>query len=406
MFKRSFLILAVASAAAAGLAPRAHAGVKVWEDGDKWVELGGRLQMQYLYITEDPREGEGGSESTIFFRRLRPYIAGSVTKNWWGKFQWDMGKSLDGDEVAVKDAYMQYIGFKNHVIFIGNSKTVFSREFLASSKRQQTVERWFVGQHNFGSPDRMLGFRVDGHSSNKKFEYKFNIGGENFDPDNRRMDFDTPANDTGDWTMGYVGAGRLSYYPLGAIKRDQGDFDRGSFKYAIEGAAFYWTESDNRADYTDIDENGNRICNSSSKCDLDNATGWELSGGVRGRGLSVDLEYNEIAGELQARSFSDDEGNLIPLNSGMYINGETTIKKWQLEGGYMLPNIPIELVYKRDSMDADGYETAWYANDFGLNYFFNKHKAKVQFVFRDESNVNGADGDNRQQVIMQWQFVF
>ena len=142
------------------------------------------------------REGEDESQSTIFFRRLATlYFAGSVTKNWLGKVQFDLGKSLDGDEVAVKDAYMQYTGFKNLKIFIGSSKTVFSREFLASSKRQQTVERWFVGQHNFGSPDRMLGFRVDGNTDNKKFEYKLNVGGQSFDPDNRRMDFDNPAND-------------------------------------------------------------------------------------------------------------------------------------------------------------------------------------------------------------------
>ena len=188
----------------------------------------------------------------------------------------------------------------------------------------------------------------------------------------------------------------MTFYPLDPIKRDQGDFSRGSFNFALEAAAFYWTQNDNRTTYTDEDENGNQICNNESKCDLENATGWELSGGVRGHGLSVDLEYNEIDGDMIASN----------VNTGMYVDGQTTIKKWQLEGGYMLGNFPLELVYKRDSMDTDGYEAAWYANDFGLNYFFNKHKAKVQFVFRDESNVNGKDGDNRQQVVMQWQFVF
>lgn len=94
------------------------------------------------------------------------------------------------------------------------------------------------------------------------------------------------------------------------------------------------------------------------------------------------------------------------VNSGMYVNGETTIRKWQLEGGYMLANIPLEFVYKRDSMDSDGYERKWYANDFGINYFFNQHKAKAQFLYRVESNVNGIDGADRNQFVMQWQFVF
>lgn len=392
MIKRNLLVLLVACVALAGLAPAARAGIKVYEDGDKFIEIGGRMQIQYLYL--DPNFEE--SEDTIFFRRLRPYIAGSVTKDWNGKIQFDFGKSLDADEVQVKDAYMQYTGFKNHKIFIGNSKTVFSREFLTSSKRQQTVERWFVGQHNFGSPDRMLGFRIDGHTDNKKFAYNFNVGGENFDPDNRRMDFDTPVNDLGDWSQGWVGAGRLTFYPREVIARDQGDFKRGSFNYALEAAAFYWTNNDNRTVYTDVDENGKEVCNNEKKCDLDDATGWELSGGIRGHGLSVDLEYNEVAGSMMADN----------VNSGMYVNGETTIKKWQLEGGYMLANVPIEFVYKRDSMDTDGYERKWYANDIGINYFFNQHKAKAQFLYRIESNVNGVDGDDRNQFVMQWQFVF
>jgi len=396
MMQRSRRALLMGCLAAAGLVSVSEAGIKVYEDGDKFIEIGGRMQVQYLYFDESPKAGEGESNDTIFFRRLRPYIAGSVTKNWNGKIQFDFGKSLDADEVSVKDAYMQYTGWKNHRVFIGNSKTVFSREFLTSSKRQQTVERWFVGQHNFGSPDRMLGFRLDGHTDSGKFEYKFNVGGENFDPDNRRMDFDTPVNDAGDYNQGWEGAGRLTYYFTEPFKRDQGDFERGALKFTVEGASFTWTNNDNRLTYTDEDENGKPICNNEKKCDLDDATGWEISGGMRGHGFSVDLEYNQV------------EGNMIAdnVNSGMYVNGETTIKKWQLEGGYMLGNLPLEFVYKRDSMDTDGYEKKWYANDLGVNYFFNKHKAKVQFLYRMESNVNGADGDDRNQFVMQWQFVF
>ena len=58
------------------------------------------------------------------------------------------------------------------------------------------------------------------------------------------------------------------------------------------------------------------------------------------------------------------------------------------------------------SQDTDGYQKKWYANDIGINYFFNQHKAKAQLVYRMESNVNGQDGDDRNQLVMQWQFVF
>jgi hypothetical protein len=385
------IVLMLASIAAVTLVPAANAGIKVYEEGDKFIEVGARIQFQYLHL--DPSDGE--THDTAWFRRLRPYIAGSVTKNWWGKIQVDFGKNLNQNEVAVKDAYMQYTGWKNMKLFIGNSKTPFSREFLASSKRQQTVERIFVGQHNFGNPDRMLGFRLDGHTDNTKIAWKVALGAENLDPDVRRMDFDSPANDEDDWNEGVVYAGRLDYFPMGAFKYDQGDFERGPIKVGFAGALFGWDSDGDRQTYTDEIE-GVPTCINEKKCDLDSARGWELSGGLRGRGFSVDLEYNQIDGDLVDPSFT----------GGLFLNGQTTLEKWQLEGGYMLPMIPIELVYKHDSFDADGYDKTWTGDDFALNYFFNQHKAKVQLVYRLGRNVAGVDGDDLNTFIMQWQFVF
>ena len=63
------------------LVPAAEAGVVVYEEGDKKVEIGGRIHLQFVRV--DPDEGE--AQNDAFFRRLRPYIAGSVTKNWEGK---------------------------------------------------------------------------------------------------------------------------------------------------------------------------------------------------------------------------------------------------------------------------------------------------------------------------------
>ena len=118
-----YFALAAACALAMALVPTADAGVVVYEKDDKKIEVGGRIQLQYLRT--DARGGD--TEDTTFFRRLRPYIAGTVTKNWWGKIQFDFGKSLDSDEVAIKDAFMQYKGWKNMTLTIGNSKTPFSR---------------------------------------------------------------------------------------------------------------------------------------------------------------------------------------------------------------------------------------------------------------------------------------
>lgn len=395
MLRRVHIVLLMTCVAAVTLASAANAGIKVYEDGDKFIEIGGRIQFQYLYTRDKPAEGDSESEDVWWFRRLRPYIAGSVTKDWNGKIQFDFGKSLDADEVAVKDAYMQYTGFKNHKLFIGNSKTPFSREFLASSKRQQTVERIFVGQHNFGNPDRMLGFRLDGHNNNKKLAWKLAFGGENHDPDVRRVDMDSPVQDQSDWNEGLVYAARIDFFPWGAIPYDQADFKREPIKAGFAAAVFGWNDDGDVNTHTEnID--GVETCTSESKCDLDNSSGWELSAGLRGRGFSVDLEYNQIVADLIDRSFT----------GGLYVDGSSTLKKWQLEAGYMLANVPLELVWKHDSFDADGFDRKWEGDDLALNYFFNKHKAKVQFVYRLGRNVLGVDGDDRDTFIMQWQFVF
>ncbi|MDY6943492.1 MAG: hypothetical protein SVU69_10860, partial [Pseudomonadota bacterium] len=77
----------------AALAPViSHAGITVYEDGDKYVEIGGRLQAQYKYEDFDPAVGPDADATDDFFlRRMRFYIEGSVTENWSGIWQVDFG---------------------------------------------------------------------------------------------------------------------------------------------------------------------------------------------------------------------------------------------------------------------------------------------------------------------------
>ena len=367
----------------------AEAGIVVYEDGDKKVEVGGRVQLQYL--REDPDGGDASDE--IFFRRLRPYVTATVTKSWEGKIQVDFGKSSGDNEVAVKDAYLKYKGWKNVSLTIGNSKTPFSREYLTSSKRQQTVERGFVGDHNFGTPDRQLGFQLEGQNETKKATWALALGGSQHDPDVKKVDFDTPANNASDWNDGVVVAGRVDVHPRGFMKFDQGDFRSDKVLYNFSVAAFSWSNDDDNNTFTDPVTG---FSTSGSKADLDSATGFELSAGLRGRGVSIDGEYQVVEADTVDPAFT----------GGVYRNGSTDLDKIHLEGGYMLPNKRVEVVAARDSLDADNYESAWERIELGVNYFWNKHKVKVQMRYRIGENVNGVSGDDRDSFVMQWQFVF
>jgi len=358
----------------------AHAGITVYKGDDgKYVKIGGRIQVQYHL--ENPDTGSDTDE--LFFRRLRPYIEGSLHEDWMGKFQFDLGKAEDGDEIAIKDAYLQYKGFRNTKITIGNANFPFSRELLTSSKYQQLVERTFVGDHNHGTPDRNLGVHVTGHNDGKTWTWGASLASASIDPDskNNKLDFDTPVNRNSDFNEGWMAGGRIDFHPQGGLKMSQGDFERET-KSTIGIAGFHWAnDGDN---------------NTKAGSDVDQVTGFEVSVALRAKGFSVDAEYNVFDAKLA------DPG----VTSGMYVDSETELENWTVEGGYMVVPGKLELVLGYESQDADGYADAWTRKSVGLNYFFKKHDIKVQASYRMNEDKDGASGNDLDELFIQAQYVF
>ena len=363
------------------------AGITVYKDGDKYVKMGGRIQLQYHYM--DPEEGDPSDE--VFFRRFRPYIEGSLHKDWKGKFQWDMGKAEDENEMAIKDAYMQYKGFPNIAVTIGNANFPFSRELLTSSKKQQLVERTFVGDHNYGTPDRQAGVHLTGHNNDKKLTYGLSAASACIDPDAKKLDFDTPVNRNDDFNEGWIIGGRVDFHPLGHLKFSQGDFKRET-RVTVGVAAFTWNnDNDNntRTDNTDTSTDA-------SKPDVDNVTGFEISGAFRAAGFSIDVEYNMFTTETIDSSFT----------GGIYENGETDLENYAVEGGYMIVPDMIELVAGYQMLDADTYKEEWTRTSVGANWFIKKHDIKIQLTYRMGQNLNGVEDNDEDEVFMQAQYVF
>ena len=115
-------IIKTAASAALVVPLSANAGGVTYKDGDKYLKVGGRIQLQYHQVDPDG----GTSTDEIKFRRLRPYIEGSTHKDWKAKIQWDMGKAENENEIAIKDAYFQYKGWENTKLTIGNANFPFS----------------------------------------------------------------------------------------------------------------------------------------------------------------------------------------------------------------------------------------------------------------------------------------
>lgn len=383
------LPLAIAAVLAGGLVSHSAAasGITVYEDGEKYVKIGGRIQLQYHQV--DPDDGETTDE--VFFRRLRPYIEGSVHEDWKGKFQWDMGEAEDDNEVAIKDAYFQYKGFKGMKLTMGNANFPFSRELLTSSKYQQLVERTFVGDHNYGTPDRNAGFHLTGHTADKKITWGASITAAEIDPDANKLDFDSPVNEKSDFNQGWIYGGRIDFHPFGHLKYSQGDFKRDT-KATIGVAAFGWTNDDDNNSYTEA----GGMSTSSSKADVDEVTGFEVSGALRFGGLSIDAEYNKLEADTVDPTFT----------GGIYKNGSTDLDNWSVEGGYMIIPNRFEIVAGYQEQDADNYADAWTRTSVGANWFLHKHDVKVQLTYRMGSNVNGVKDNDENEVFLQGQYVF
>jgi hypothetical protein len=358
----------------------AYAGITVYKEGEKFLKIGGRIMVQY-HLT-DPDMGPDVDE--VFLRRFRTYIEGSIHKDWKGKFQIDTGKADGSNEVAVKDAYFIYSGFKEKGVNVrfGNANFPFSQEKLTSSKKQHLVERTFVGDHNWGTPDRNIHLMLSGKVAEKKVGWAVAAGSSNIDPDDDKLDFDTPVNKSSDHVEGWIIGFRLDYHPLGTVKYSQGDFKReASPKVRFGVAAFLWnSDGDNEGASASIDE----------------VTGYEISGAVRYMGVSVDAQYNLF-----------DADTVDPnLTSGLYRNGETDLEQWAVEGGYMVIPERVELAAGYQWQDADNYADEWTRLSFGVNLFAHKHDIKLMGTYRIGEDVEGVSGNDEDEIFVQAQYVF
>lgn len=355
------------------------AGVK-YSDGDKYINLGGRIQLQYIHTDQD---GHDASDD-LRFRRLRTEIEASLYKDWVGKLQFDLGKN----ENEIKDAFYAYKGIDGMEIAVGNSYIPFSREAMTSSKTQQLVERTFVGDHNYGVPDRQAGVHLTGKAG-AIVTYGLSVAKAAHDPDEKKLDWETVISQDlqDDWSQGDMVAGRVDLHPFGILKMSQGDFDR-ELKATVGVGAYTWNnDGDNLNPYSD---------EHTSKLDLDTATGFEVSAAIRVAGVSIDAQYNTSDAELM------DEG----ITSGIYRNSEATLENYAIEGGVMIVPSKLELVAGYQAQDADGYATEWTKTSVGLNYFVKKHDIKYMLTYDMGENKDGKVGSDVDEVYVQAQYVF
>jgi hypothetical protein len=371
-----------------------------YDETNRWLDFGIIVQAEYLQ--NSPTGGPNTEQ--LFFRRLRPTIMGGIG-DWQGIIMMDFGAGEDGTTYSpsIRWANFQYTGFYQAHATFGSFKPWFSRELLTMGPHLAFIERTPVGDTNYGNPDFMIGFAWDQMLPNRKAAYYLSVGLEDHVQGVTQMQMRSPAYAASNANQGVLFTGRADYYLIGEMPYDsrplhetppimynQGDFHTKAWRAMVSTAAYGWINDGNSNPFT-----LNGVSTSTTQADLDRAFGVEVSGGVRGYGLSADVEYQYGHGDLLARDFT----------GGLYVNGQTNMNKFAAIGGYMLPR-NVELVGAWSVVGASGFERALTETKVGVNWYVMKYGLRFAATYSFINNNNGIPGNNLNVARALAQFVW
>jgi hypothetical protein len=357
-------------------------------NGTRSFTIAGYAQPQFDHNTV----GET-TRDRVFFRRLVVGFQTELAEDWAGALQVDMGPTIDGDRLHLRDAYVRYRGLAGHGITLtaGNQKVPFSRSVLEASSRRSLVERPFTGERAFGAPGRAFGVQADGRHRDHRLQWAAAVSSMRHAPDAAEIRFDGVTESDDNWNRGVMTTGRVEWHPEGAVPRDQGDFNRGAFRKMAGLAAYAWKNTGGR--------NLNTMSGRSTStllADLDMARAVELDSGIRGHGLSIDLAWSRISGRTLDPTFT----------RGIYHAGHTVLQQLGSEAGYMVLPRTLELLAGADSMSIAARDTLAYRLSVGTNWYMNGHRLKVGVMHRESFNVLGVRDARAHTTHVQAQVAF
>ena len=98
------------------------------------MKVGGRIMVDYALMDEDDLGNTGNASE---FRRARLFVAGTA----YNDFAYKLNIDFAGNATTIKDAYLQYNGWKPASFTLGHHDAPFSLETFTSSKYITFIER-------------------------------------------------------------------------------------------------------------------------------------------------------------------------------------------------------------------------------------------------------------------------
>ena len=139
-------------------------GFKIKTD-DRWIKFGGTLMWDIdsaSYVFWDAEDNEDARQTHSELRRAFLNIRAKIADDWKTKLQFDFAEDDATDN--VKDAYVEYGGWRMMDILIGQDKEPFGLEAMTSSKNLSFIERSMVS--DAFRPGRNLGISLKGDMEN------------------------------------------------------------------------------------------------------------------------------------------------------------------------------------------------------------------------------------------------
>lgn len=354
------------------------------EDGDFKFRLTNRVQFRYTHVGPD----EGDDIGSFRVRRFKFKMDGHAYGYWKYKLQVNFASgSVEGsNDALLEDAYLQYT--KNHWVqpFMGQGKAYFARQSLASSGKQQFVDRSIVTSGGGAEVARQIGVGLVGRDKDKRFEYNLGIyNGDGSNNVNKKVN----ENDK------FLYVGRVVWTPFGEMKTDESAHSRPeSSKLAVGVKAAHDTRTE-EVDPPDGDPDPDPEVNDPPPFDADRdiaSLGAELAYKIEG--FSFVGEYFRV---MTDQFVNDTGAETEQIDSDLYY----------VQAGYLFPN-SLELAGRYAVIDAEETQAVDdKLTEYGaaISYYFLKHSYKVQADYRRITSDASPENDIHEGRV-QFQLVF
>ena len=325
-------------------------------DGKFSMKTNGRIQFRYSFEDSDRKD----DDSSFRLRRARLKWTGNAYRDFKYKIELALRSSgtKDGSKaVEMIDWWAEYTRYPFAKIRFGQWKVLFNRQRVVSSENLQFIDR-SVANNEFNM-NRQIGIQGSGELFEKKLEYYFGF----FNGNNRNES----RNDNNEHMFIF----RTAYNLLGGYGKGtteaEGDLNYSETPLAhISGAIAF----DSTEDVTmNLDGLGEVTANETDRTSLVAEYGFKY------KGFSAIGEYYWRKTHGFANTNIIDQGFFT--QAGYFL----IPKKFEVTGRYSLVDFD-------DQLETNAIREA----SFGLNWFFAKHKSKLQFnAIRIDNEKPGSD---------------